>query len=209
MLRGCFWVLGSLFAFVLVALVYGVVSRDRPPLGPTSATPSVSRQFAPPEDFRGVKWGAALPPKAKLRETVLHGCSKIVELKMVSDTVPCSHSHIDTDDIDDFGQTENVLPFFGVRVSSQLLTWSEKRFWSGHLFIYNYSDVELSALRAALAERYGPPHFTSQNTRTDQWVWRSQKIQIILLWDPFAKPSLDPKVPPATSSIQLIIGKFD
>ena len=208
MLRGCLWALGCLFAFVLLALVFGVVSRDHPTVGPTSATPSLNQQFAPPEDFRGMKWGAALPAKAKLRETVLHGCSTIVELKHINDTTPCSHSHTDTDDIDDFGQTQQVPPFLGVRVSSQLFTWSEKKFWSGHLFIYNYSDAELATLRAALAERYGPPHFTSPNTRTDQWVWRSRKIQIILLWDPAAKPSLDPKVPPATS-IHLIIGKFD
>ena len=201
--------LGCLFALVLLAIIHGLVSPDRVGRGPTSVTPSVSQQFAPPEDFRGIKWGATLPPKAKLRETVLRGCSKIVELKLISDTAPCSHSHTDTDDIDDFGQAQNVPPFLGVRVSSQLFTWSEKRFWSGHMFIYNYSDTELTTLRAALVERYGPPHFTSPYTRTDQWTWRSQKIQIILLYDPFAKRSLDPKVPPHTSSIQLIIGKFD
>jgi hypothetical protein len=207
MLRGCLWVVGGLFALVMVLAAIGEGSRDRPV--PAALPSSGSRhQFAPPADFRGIKWGATLPPKAKLLATVSRGCPRIVEQQLPSDTIPCSHSHIDTDDMDLFAQNKDVPPLFGVRVSAQLLEWSEKRFWDGHVFIYNYTEAELTALRAALVGRFGPPDRGSANERMDQWLWRSEKIQVMLLYDPAAKRSLTPGIPPRTS-IQLIMGKLD
>lgn len=100
--------------------------------------------------------------------------------------------------MDLFAQTKNVPPIFGVRVSAQLLNWSEKRFWHSHIYIYNYTDAELTTLRAALVGRFGPTDRTSANGSYDQWVWRSEKIQVMLLWNPVAKPSLDPGIPPQT-----------
>jgi hypothetical protein len=211
MLRGCLWVVGGLFSLLVLAAVLGEGSRDRglaPPPLPAAETGNVIHQFAPPADFRGIKWGAALPSKAKLRATVFRGCARIVERELPSDTLPCSHSHIETDDMDLFGQTKNVPPIFGVRVSAQLLEWSEKRFWHSHIYIYNYTDAELTTLRAALVGRFGPPDRTSANARMDQWVWRSEKIQVVVLWNPVAKPSLDPGIPPQTS-IELMMGKID
>jgi len=162
----------------------------------------------PPQDFRGIKWGDPLPQKRRLQETVLRGCPAIIEQKLLRDTPPCSHTHIETDDMDLFGQPQNVPPFFGVRVSSQLFVWSEKQFWAGHIFIYNYSDIELTTLRTALVEKFGQPQITSTESRMDQWLWRNPKIQILLMYNPVPKPSLDRNLPPATS-IELIMGKFD
>jgi hypothetical protein len=79
----------------------------------------------PPDSFRGIKWGSALPSVQKLRETALKGCAAVVERKAFADThPPCSHMHIDTDDMELFGQRENVPPIFDVPVSEQLLEWS-------------------------------------------------------------------------------------
>jgi hypothetical protein len=213
MFRGCLLAIGGLFAIVALALVVGGLSGDRPApaTSPTSRSATSSPgyyQLTPPQDFRGIKWGDPLPPSRRLRETVLHGCSKIIELAHLRDTVPCAHSHTETDDMDFFGQTENVPPFFGVRVSSQLFVWSEKKFWAGHIFIYNYSEVELTRLRAALAERFGQPKVTSTKSRMDEWIWPNQKIQLLVLYDPVTRPSLDPKLAPATS-IQVMMGKFE
>jgi hypothetical protein len=89
-----------------------------------------------------------------------------------------------------------------------LFVWSEKHFWAGHIFVYNYSDLELTTLRTALVEKFGQPQITSTESRMDQWLWRNPKIQILLMYNPVPKPSLDHNLPPATS-IELIMGKFD
>jgi hypothetical protein len=199
--------IGGLFAVVVLALVVAGVSQNRTaPSTASHPTPATSHQVyhPPPQDFRGIKWGDPLPQKRRLQETVLRGCSAIIEQKLLRDTPTRSHTHIETDDMDLFGQPQNVPPFFGVRVSSQLFVWSEKQFWAGHIFIYNYSDIELTTLRTVLVEKFGHP----QITRMDQWLWRNPKIQILLMYNPVPKPSLDRNLPPATS-IELIMGKFD
>src|ERR1700730_9239992 len=122
--------------------------------------------------------GSRSSTKGKTAGDGLPQLPKIIEQTTVSDAIPCSHSHTDTDDIDLFGQTENVRSFFGVRVSAQLLEWSEKKFLGRHIYIYNYDEGELTKLRDVLVERFGQPHFASAKSRIDQWVWRDKKIQI-------------------------------
>jgi hypothetical protein len=125
--------IGVLVAFgllLVLALFNGLLSSAKHTPEPNTAsaiTSSVITRSSPPEDFRSVKWGASLPPMAKLRETVLTGCSKIVEQKNFTDTSPCAHMHGDTDDMDMFSQRQNVPPIFDVRVSEQLFVWSEKK----------------------------------------------------------------------------------
>ena len=74
-----------------------------------------------PDSFRGITWDSALPSIQKLRETALRGCAAVVEQKNFTDTPPCSHMHILTDDMDLFSQRRNVPPIYGVSASEQLV----------------------------------------------------------------------------------------
>jgi hypothetical protein len=82
----------------------------------------------PPNGFRDIKWDSGLPSIARLRKTALKGCVTVVEQENFTDTPPCSHMQIDTDDMDLFTQRQNLAPLFGVPVSEQLLSWSHKKF---------------------------------------------------------------------------------
>jgi hypothetical protein len=47
---------------------------------------------SPPDSFRGIKWGSALPSVQKLRWTALNSCAAVVEQKNFTDTPPCTKS---------------------------------------------------------------------------------------------------------------------
>jgi zinc-ribbon domain len=119
-------------------------------------------QRAAPDTFRGIRWNSTLPSVHTLRKTVLKGCVVITEQKNVIDTPPCSHMHLDTDDMDLFTQRQHVSPIFDVPVSEQLLEWSYRKFWSGEIFIYDYREADLAKLRAALIAHYGNPTFVNE-----------------------------------------------
>jgi hypothetical protein len=187
------WILAGI---CMLAVLATLSDRDRTTsstgIYSVATTPNVGAEFTPPRDFRGIKWGAALPSKARLLATVLRGCPNIAEVELLkgSDIIPCTHSHITTDDMDLFAQSQNVLSMYGVRASTQLLEWSYRRFWAGHIFIYNYNDTELNTLRNALLTRFGPPHLSTSDGKTYQWIWRSQKLLVNFLCDPVAKHSV-------------------
>jgi hypothetical protein len=174
----------------------------------TGAITKEQQQRDPPDDFRGIKWGSALPTVRNLRETVMKGCTAIVEQKNVTDAPACSHLHVDTDDMELFTQRQNIPLIFNVPVSEQLLMWSERKFWSGEVFIHNYKDADLAKLRAALIARYGQPTFSNENLHITKWSWPDKKIEISLSFDPVAKPSIGSSEPPQTS-ISLSFGKID
>jgi hypothetical protein len=150
----------------------------------------VQSQRAPPDAFRGIRWDSALPPTQKLKETALKGCPAIIEQKNFTDTPPCSHMHIDTDDMELFTQRRNVPPIFGVAVSEQLLTWSHRRFWAGQDFIRDYSDSDLTKLHAALVDQYGNPTFSNEGLHLTKWQWPDKKLEIQLSFNPTPKPSV-------------------
>jgi hypothetical protein len=162
----------------------------------------------PPDSFRGIKWDSALPPTQKLRETALMGCGAIVEQKNFTDTPPCSHVHIDKDDIELFTQRRSVPSIFDVPVSEQLLMWSHGKFWSGQVFIKDYKEADLAKLRMALMDRYGEPTFANEQLHLTKWTWTSKKLDIILSFHPVAKPSLDSDNAHHTS-ISLSLGKIE
>src|SRR5713101_594772 len=142
--------------------------------GNSSSQGAATPQRNPPDGFRGIKWDSTLPPVQKLRETALGGCSTVVEQKNVTDTPPCSHMHIATDDMKLFSQRRTVAPIFGVAVSEQVLTWSHRKFWSGEVFIYDHSDDDLTKLRGALTNQYGDPTFGQG--RITKWSWPAKKV---------------------------------
>jgi hypothetical protein len=160
---------------------------------------SVRSQRAPPDAFRGIKWDSALPSTQKLRDTVLQSCAAIVEQKNFTDTPPCSHMHMDTDEMELFSQRRNVPPIFGVAVNEQLLTWSHRKFWSGQVFILDYSDSELAKLQAALKDQYGNPTFTNDGLHLAKWQWPDKKIEIQLSFNPSPKPSVGSDKTPHSS----------
>lgn len=123
----------------------------------------------PPDSFRGIKWGSVLPSKLKLRETALKGCTAIIEQKDFTSRPPCSHMHIDTDDMDLFTQRQNVSPIFDVPLSEQVLDWSNRKFWSAEVFIHNYREADLAKFRAALIGHYGPPTFNNEQLHLTKW----------------------------------------
>jgi hypothetical protein len=98
--------------------------------------------------------------------------------------------HIDTDDIDLFTQRQHVAPLFGVPVSEQLLTWSYRKFWSGEVFIHNYTDADLAKLRATLVNQYGPPTLDDTEHHRTEWNWSNENLMIRLSFDPVPKPSI-------------------
>jgi len=161
----------------------------------------------PPDGFRGIKWDSPLPSVQKLQETALVGCSAVVQPKnFFTDTSPCSHMHIDTDDMELFAQRRNVMPIFGVAVSEQLLTWSYRKFWSGEVFIYNYNDGDLAKLRAALTNQYGNPNVTQD--RITEWRWPAKKLLVQLSFDPTPKPSVGSDKTKRTS-VSLLFSKTE
>jgi hypothetical protein len=201
---------GQLSKFLVVLLVVVgllVVFRScasLPPQPVATTTQSHAPQIAqprrdPPDSFRGFKWGSAPPSVRKLRETVFKSCAAIVEQKNVTDSPPCSHMHIDADNQELFFQRLNVPPIFDVSVSEQLLIWSERKFWSGQVFFYNYKESDLAKIRAALIDLYGKPTFDSPPGLT-KWKWPDKKLEIILRADPVAKPSIGSNKPPQTSA---------
>lgn len=160
----------------------------------------------PPDGFRGIKWDSPLPSVQKLQETALVGCSVVVQQKNFTDTPPCSHMHIDTDDMELFAQRRNIAPFFGATVSEQLLTWSHRKFWSGEVFIYNYTEGDLAKLRSALTDQYGNPNVTQD--RITEWRWPTKKLLVQLSFDPTPKPSVGSDKTRRTS-ISLLFSKID
>lgn len=155
-----------------------------------TASPAHAASNKPPNDFRGIKWDSVLSSIARLRKTVLKGCIAVVEQTDFTSTPPCSHMHIDTDDMDLFAQRQNVAPFFGVSVSEQLLSWSYGKFWSGEVFIHNYKDADLVKLRAALMRQYGPPTSDDTEHHRTEWDWPNDNLMIRLSFDPVPKPSI-------------------
>jgi tetratricopeptide (TPR) repeat protein len=175
----------------------------------TSRLDSVSQtRRDPPDSFRGIIWNAALPTVRQLRETVMKSCAAIVEQTDIIDSAPCSHMHINTDDIELFAQRQDVPPIFGVRVSEQLLTWSERKFWMGQVFIYDYSEADLAKLNAALVDQYGQPTFKNDRLHLTKWTWPDKKLEISLSFDPVAKPSLGSNKPRQTS-ISLLFSQLE
>jgi hypothetical protein len=162
----------------------------------------------PPDSFRGIKWGSALPSALKLRETALKGCAAIIEQKDFTSIAPCSHMHIDTDDMELFTQRQNVPPIFDVPVSEQVLDWSYRKFWSAQVFIHNYREADLTKLRAALIDHYGPPTFNNEQLRLTKWSWAVTKLEVSLSFDPVAKPSIGSNKAPQTS-ISVSFGKIE
>jgi len=169
---------------------------------------SVQSKKAPPDAFRGIKWDSVLPSTQKLRDTVLQSCAAIVEQKNFTDSPPCSHMHIDTDDMELFSQRRNVPPIFGVAVSEQLLTWSHRKFWSGQAFILDYSDPDLAKLQVALKDQYGNPTFTNEGLHLTKWQWPDRKLEIQLSVNPIPKPSVGADKTPH-SSITLLFEKTE
>jgi hypothetical protein len=163
---------------------------------------------APPDAFRGIKWHSVLPSVQALQRTGLKGCVTVVEQKNIVDAPSCSHMHIDTDDMDLFTQRTNVAPIFNVSVSEQLLTWSHRRFWSGEVFIYDYRESDLEKLRSALVAHYGTPTFVNERMRITKWSWPNKKLEIMLTFDPVAKPSIGADKTLRTS-ISLLFGRTD
>jgi hypothetical protein len=184
---------------VVAAMVVGLSGNSS---SQSVATPPKN----PPDGFRGIKWDSPLPSAQKLRETALAGCSVVVQQKNFTDTPPCSHMHIDTDDMELFAQRLNVAPIFGVAISEQLLTWSYRKFWSGQVFVYNYSDDDLARLRSALIDQYGNPTFAQD--RLTRWRWPAKKVELQLSFDPVPKPSLGSDKTRQTS-ISLLFSKID
>lgn len=174
---------------ILILATFSVVVAVVVSLSGKSSSQDAGRpQRDPPDGFRGIKWDSVLPSTQKLRETALVGCTTIVEQKGFTDSPPCSHMHIDTDDMELFAQRRNVAPIFGIAASEQMLTWSYRKFWSGQAFFYNYRDDDLAKLRAALIDQYGSA--TATLDRIIRWRWLARKIEIQLSYDPVAKPSL-------------------
>jgi hypothetical protein len=134
----------------------------------------------PPDSFRGIKWDSELPSIKRLHRTAMIGCASISEQTSFETIMPCSHMHIDTDDIDSFDQRENVPPFLDVTVSEQMFTWSHQKFWSGEFFLQNKSD--LSKLKRQLVSRYGSPTFENNSLPVTKWRWstpnRNLSIQL-------------------------------
>jgi hypothetical protein len=202
---------GSLFPKVVVGVValVGLVSVSRSctrlspqPVATTteSRAPSIEQpRRNPPDSFRGVRWGSALPSVRTLRETVFKSCGAIVEQKNITDSRPCIHKHFDTDDVDMFFQRQNVPPIFDVSVSEQLLTWSKRKFQLGEVFISNYKESDLAKIRAALTDQYGQPTFDDKQQHLTRWIWPDKKLGIWLHFDPVAKPSIGSDKAPQTS----------
>jgi hypothetical protein len=193
-----------LMGILIILVVVTVITKEPPKPVEDSEQP----RRGPPDSFRGIKWGSALPSIQKLRGTALKGCTAVVEQKNFTDTPPCSHMHIDTDDIELFTQRQNVPPIFDVPVSEQLLEWSERKFWSGEVFIYNYKESDLAKLRAMLTDQYGKPTFNNEQLRLTKWSWPNKKIEIRFSFDPVSKPSIGSDKPPQTS-ISLSFGKTE
>jgi len=174
----------------------------------TTASASTGQMHGPPDSFRGIKWDSALPSVQKLRETALKGCASVVEQKNFTDTPPCSHMHLDIDDQDLFIQREHVPDIYNVPVTEQLLTWSNRRFWSGTAFVYNYNEFDLAKIRDGLISEYGQPTFTNEDLHLTKWQWPKNKIEISFYYDPIAKRDLGSSRPPATT-LTLAFGKTD
>jgi RNA polymerase subunit RPABC4/transcription elongation factor Spt4 len=192
-----------LFTVVGLFIVFRSCARLSPEPVATTTQPHAPQleqpRRDPPDSFRGVKWGSALPSVRKLRETVFKSCAAIVEQKNITDSPPCSHQHIDTDNIELFSQRQNVPPIFDVSVSEQLLGWTERKFWFGQVFIYDYKESDLAKIRAALIDQYGKPTFDAP-PRLTKWRWPDKKLEIRLSSDPVAKPSIGSDKAPHTSA---------
>lgn len=165
-------------------------------------------QRKPPDAFRDIKWNSTLLSDQRLRAAALKGCTTIVEQKNVADMPPCSHMHIETDDIDLFTQRQNVAPIYDVSVSEQVFEWSHEKFWMGEVFIYDYRPADLAKLRNALTDQFGKPTFTNGQAHITKWRWPSKKLEIVLTFDPVAKPSLGSDKTPHTS-ISLLFGRTE
>jgi hypothetical protein len=222
-----FWII---LGVIFLAIVYQnaqqpASSPDLTPVGPadsdasarnTSPTAGNADGFSPtrsypPAGFAGVRWNAVLPPKAALLKTTFRGCAKILDIPVASnaiDKLPCSHTHITTDNIDLFVQAKNVPDFYGVHISSQMLMWSNRKFYSGRVFVENYDESQLATLRNGLRRAFGLPTYSSDARQMDWWRWPDEKIQVLLTYDPVAKPSVDPTEPKSTS-IEVSIGRVD
>jgi tetratricopeptide (TPR) repeat protein len=162
----------------------------------------------PPDSFRGIKWNSALPSIRQLRETAMKSCAAIVEQTNSIDSAPCSHMHISTDNMELFAQRQDVPPIFGVPVSEQLLTWSQRKFWMGQIFIYDYSEADSAKLNVALIDQYGQPTFKNDRLHLTKWTWPDKKLEISLSFDPVAKPSLGSNKPRQTS-ISLLFSQLE
>jgi hypothetical protein len=174
-----------------------------------TASPAFAANDTPPDAFRGIKWDSRLPSIPRLQKTVLKGCVTVLEQQNFTDTPPCSHVHIDTDDMDLFTQRRNAAPLFGVPVSEQLLSWSYKKFWSGEAFIHNYKDTDLATLRAALIRQYGVPTIEDTEQHRTEWDWPNDKLMIRLTFDPVPKPAFAGDSTPPQTSLSLLFTRTE
>lgn len=155
--------------------VGGTQTVDAAPGGVVGSAEAVSSTKSP-SGFREINWKSALPSVAKLRATAMKGCAIIKEDADFQKNLPCSYSHIETDDIMMFDQKENVPPFLGIAVSEQILDWSNNRFWSGQVFSKNESDY--IGFQRVLTSEYGPPTFENPQLHITRWRWRTPAVQV-------------------------------
>lgn len=169
----------SILAFLAIVVLFNQTDTTKATnapqiVGSADATSSSN----PPDSFRGVKWDSTLPSIAKLRNTVMKGCAAIPAVTDFKATLPCSHTHIDTDDVEMFDQKQNAPQFLGVDVSEQILSWSYKKFWSGELYSPNESDYE--KFRQQLITEYGPPTFENRSLQITKWMWAAQPRKVVI-----------------------------
>jgi len=151
--------------------------------------------------------GFSAPIRSKVARDGIERLRRRCEQKNFTDPPPCSHMHIDTDDMELFTQRQKVPPIFDVPVSEQLLEWSERKFQSGEAFVYNYKE-SVAKLLAALTDRYSEPTYNNEQQRLTKGSWSEKKLEIRLSFGPVAKPSIGSVKPPQTS-ISLSFGKTE
>ncbi len=153
----------------------------------------------PPDGAAGIKWDEPLPTKARLRATVMKGCSTLAEKKDFVDRPGCYHMHISAGDIEFFGQDRDVPRIYGVGVSERSLEWSHLKFFAAQLYVHNYTEADLASILAGLVRDYGDPTFVNDSLHLKQWKWPDNKVEVSLYFDPTPKPSLGGTKPPATT----------
>jgi hypothetical protein len=184
---GCLIIIGIVVVAAMVDKIGGGnVNSDLSGAGPQSTdtqntivgSADALSSSNPPVGFRDIKWDSALPSIAKLHKTAMKGCATIAETTTVKTTLPCTHLHIDTDDIESFSQQENVPPFLGVAVYGQMLMWSYKKFWSGT--VYSKNEGDFATLRQKLISNYGPPTFENGSLRLTKWKWSTPTGKVMI-----------------------------
>jgi hypothetical protein len=163
---------------------------------------------AAPSGFRSMAWDSQLPPAPVLKKSILKSCGRIVEKRDFNEGPACWHMYLNADHLDLYAEEGQIEPLFGINFTSQLLTWSRRRFWSGEVFLYNYAEGDLIQLRRALEAAYGPPSYEDELGRWIEWRWPGDHVIVRLHADPVPKPSVGSSRPPQTS-ISLLFSKVD